>query len=137
MPYSANPPGLMSRLSKRTRAPLLASSRAPNNPAGPAPITATKYCCVAVTTPPKIAPNQTCKLADYSQKEIQRQDGQLSLYVTLVFVFARNENLDSRKPISMLRLQIHCNLSFPILRLSCNHSRLGKSSRTITNEEVV
>jgi hypothetical protein len=32
--------------------------------------------------PPKIASNQACKLADYSQKEIQRQDECANLYVT-------------------------------------------------------
>src|SRR5712691_11753223 len=41
IPYSASPPGLMSRLRRRTRHPAAASARVAKSPAGPAPTTAT------------------------------------------------------------------------------------------------
>ena len=62
-----------------------------------------------------IAPIQVTKLADYSQKEIQRQDGQMNHNVTLLvgpFASELLQNYDPRNPISMLRLQIHCNLTY-------------------------
>src|SRR3990170_5361740 len=51
MPYSAKPPGLISRLSSTTWASSLAICLAANKPAGPAPITATRcLLCVSMAT---------------------------------------------------------------------------------------
>src|SRR5436190_1766099 len=69
MPYSARPPGLMSRLRRRTRQPAAASARTANRPAGPAPTTATTCTGSSAIGAPVFAHAQAAWVAPAGEKD--------------------------------------------------------------------